>query len=234
LNFNEQQIQIARNLASFAPVYQNTILELNLNVKKQFNNNFIALDFFLEHYAYERQGSPKAYPIIAKKTIEDVFHGKLEIVTSEQSTKAWKTYNDIASQHFNGMDTNEKLNPMNCEGGVLTVMANQETENMNIAGFVKKRIQNGKTKEAHKFIDSIRGIGTKIASFYLRDIAYLGGLNEKQIKDQFYLQPMDTWLEQAYTVIEGRQSVSLEAKQKTFVDLCEQAGCSPIEFNQGA
>jgi thermostable 8-oxoguanine DNA glycosylase len=88
---------------------------------------------------------------------------------------------------------------------------------------------------AHLFVDSINGVGTKIASFYLRDIAYLSGIDETQIVDEHYLQPMDTWLEQSLRII-MRNSIpkKLQDRQRAIVDLCHQAGCSPIAFNQGA
>jgi hypothetical protein len=237
LNFSQKQIKIAKTLASFAPVYQNAILKQQPNVEKQFNenpaDNYFALEFFLSHYAYERQGSPKAYPKIAKQTIETIFQGKLKNVNSDQPTKAWKKFKKIAANDFNGINTNEKLNPMNCSNGVLKIMVLKEVTN--IANHVKKQIiKEKKIRKAHEFIDSITGIGPKIASFYLRDIVYLADLKEEQIEDQFYLQPMDTWLEQAYILIEGKKSENREKKQDTFVKLCEQADCSPIAFNQGA
>jgi hypothetical protein len=232
VNFDSSQTQVAKRLAAFASVYQNAYVN-NINFRKQFENGYIALECFLENYAYERQGTPQAYPAIAKQTIEKVFHGKVENVNSDQATKAWRTYSEIATRDFNGIKTNASHNPMNSDQGVLTAMANQGIHN--IAAHVKTLIKNGKTKNAHTFIDDIRGIGAKIASFYLRDIAYLGGLDENQIKDQFYLQPLDTWLDQTFSMIMKKEKpASLEEKQKTFVDLCRQAGCSPIAFNQGA
>jgi len=224
VNFDSSQIQVAKRLAAFASVYQNAYVN-NINFRKQYEH--------LENFAYERQGTPQAYPAIAKQTIEKVFHGKVEHVDYDQATKAWRIYSEIATRDFNGIRTNASHNPMNSSQGVLRAMANQGIHN--IASHVKTLIKEGKTKNAHTFIDDIRGIGTKIASFYLRDIVYLGGLDENQMKDQFYLQPLDTWLDQTYSMIMKKEKpAGLEEKQKTFVDLCRAAGCSPIAFNQGA
>lgn len=122
---------------------------------------------------------------------------------------------------------------MNANRGVLSLMASQQISN--ISNYVKTSIEQGKTHEAHSFVSSIRGIGTKIASFYLRDIAFLSGLHEKEIKEQFYLQPIDTWLEQTISIIFGGIAPKkLEDRQRLIVELCSQAGCSPIAFNQGA
>ena len=238
-----EQKQIAKTLASFAPAYQNAILKIdqNENWKKQFENdpeaNYIALQFFLEHFAYERDVKVEAYPVIAKQTIEEVFNRKLETVNCEQAIKAWEIYRNIADSK--GINTN--LNPMNKDKGVLTVMTEQSVPN--IANHVKTLLGQKETKKAYDFIDRIRGIGTKIASFYLRDIVYLApGLEENQIgEDQFYLQPLDIRLIQALSIIKGeRIKINLKNNkerqdaQKMIVDLCKEAGCSPIEFNQGA
>ncbi|MGA3192482.1 MAG: hypothetical protein ABSD73_08225 [Candidatus Bathyarchaeia archaeon] len=232
MDFESSQIQVAKRLAAFASVYQNAYIS-DVYFKRQFENNYIALECFLENYAYERQGSAQAYPVIARQTIEKVFQGRLETVNSDQSTKAWAIYSEIAPRDYNGLKTNPLRNPMNSDYGVLTAMARQKISN--IANHVRVLIKDGNTKTAHTFIDDIRGIGTKIASFYIRDIAYLGDLDESQIKDQFYLQPLDTWLDQTYSILmKPEKRATLEEKQKTLVDLCKQAGCSPIGFNQGA
>jgi hypothetical protein len=233
MNFTQRQIQVAKNLSLFASVYQNSFINRE-QFKKQFSDNYTSLECFLENYAYERQGSAQAYPVIAKQTIQKTFHGKLGTVSSNQSIKAWQIYEDIASSKFNGLRTNATHNPMNKNRGILSNMANRGISN--IADYVRTHIKDGKAKTAHKFVDDTKGVGPKIASFYLRDITYLGGIDEDQIKDQLYLlQPLDTWLDQTFTIImEPKKSVRLEEKQKVFVELCRQAGCSSIASNQGA
>jgi hypothetical protein len=231
MRFDSAQIAVATRLANFASIYRNAYIN-GENFKRQFNDNYTALQCFLENYAYERQGSAKAYPLIAKQTIEKIFHGKLEKVTHSQITEAWATYTTIAAQDYNGLKTNASHNPMHNHQGILSTMADYNVSN--IANYVKKLIEEGNTKSAHTFLDGIRGIGTKIASFYLRDIVCLAEINENQIRDSFYLQPLDTWLEQTFSLIMNKSNVSLEDKQKTFVELCREAGCSSIAFNQGA
>ncbi len=45
---------------------------------------------------------------------------------------------------------------------------------------------------------------------------------------------MDTWLDQTFYLLrEKTELASLEEKQKAFVELCREAGCSSIAFNQG-
>lgn len=232
MQFEPKQLEVAKRLSICASIYQNAFLN-DPCFKNQFSNNYVALACFLENYAYERQGAAPAYPVIAKLAIEEVFQGKLESVTPAHAKEAWQRYKEIATNDFNNLKVNEGHNPMNLNRGVLAVMTKQQISN--IADNIKVLIEQGKTEVAHTFTSSIRGVGTKIASFYIRDIAYLSGVPENRIKDQFYLQPMDTWLKQTLSIMLGSAvPKNLQDEQKAIVELCSYAGCSPIAFNQGA
>lgn len=232
MQFTEQQIKIAKRLTLGAAVYQNYHLRDSI-FEEQFKDGYKALVCFVQHYAYERQGAARAYPIIAKMTIEQMFRGKLPSVTQTHAEEAWKTYKEIARKDFNNIKLNKSHNPMRSDKGILTAMATHRIGNLSL--YVKELIQQDKTAEAYSFIDSVRGVGSKIAPFYLRDIAYLGNLAESKIKDPHYLQPIDTWLEQTLSIIFGDEAPRKPIeKQKIIVKLCKAAGCSPIAFNQGA
>lgn len=232
MQFTEEQIKIAKRLTLGAAVYQNYHLRDSM-FEDQFKDGYKALVCFVQHYAYERQGAARAYPIIAKMTIEQMFRGKLPSVTQTHAEEAWKIYKEIARKDFNNIKLNKSHNPMNSDKGILTAMATHRIGNLSL--YMKELIQQDKTAEAYYFIASVRGVGSKIAPFYLRDIAYLGNLKESKIEDPHYLQPIDTWLEQTLSIIFGDAVPRrLAEKQKIIVGLCEAAGCSPIAFNQGA
>ena len=232
MEFTTDQIRIAKRLTLGAVVYQNYYLRDSM-FKDQFKDNYKALLCFLKNYAYERQGAARAYPITAEMTIEGLFQGKLASVTIEDAKEAWKKYKEIAKKDFNNIKLNDSHNPMKSDKGVLAVMARNQISNLSL--HVKELIQKSKTAEAYDFVASIRGVDSKIAPFYLRDIAYLGNLTESRIKDSYYLQPIDTWLKQTLSIIFGDKSPRKHReKQKIIVTLCEAAGCSPIAFNQGA
>jgi thermostable 8-oxoguanine DNA glycosylase len=230
--FETKQIEIAKRLTLGAMIYRNLVLKDVIRYD-QFKDGYKALVCFIQNYAYERQGAARAYPFIAKEALEKTFHGKITMVTVADAKKAWEIYTEIAKKDFNNLRLNESHNPMNPDKGVLSRLASQQISN--IASYVKDLIEQGRTGEAYDFISSIRGVGSKIASFYLRDIAYLGNINENNIKDQFYLQPIDTWLEQTLSIIFKDKVPTREGeKQKIIVELCNKANCSPIAFNQGA
>lgn len=232
MHFRPEQIEIAKRLTLGATVYQGYFLRDAL-FRDQFKDNYKSLVCFIQNYAYERQGAAAAYPIVAEMVIEKLFHGRMRLVTINHVKEAWKTCKQIARKEFNDLELNESHNPMNSDKGVLAVMATKRISNISL--HTKDLIKGDETRKAHSLIKSTRGIGPKIASFYLRDIAYLGNLRERKIKDQYYLQPIDTWLEQSLTIIFGDEvPTELTQKQKIIVELCEQADCSPIAFNQGA
>lgn len=233
MEFTSKQIKIAKRLSYGANLFRRYFFRDAL-FSKQFDDGYKALLCFVKHYAYERQGAPTAsYTKIAKRAIENQFNGSIKSVILTDAKETWKYYLEIAKKEYNNLGVNETHNPMKSDSGVLRVMANRNI--INIASYVKGLIQNNQTKEAHRLLTSIRGVGTKIASLYLRDIAYLGKLPESRIKEQYYLQPVDTWIEQTLSIVFGNENPRvLREKQERIVDLCKAANVSPIAFNQGA
>jgi len=232
MRFEAEQIEIAKRLTLGAAIYQNHFLKDPI-FREQFKDGYKSLACFIKNYVYERQGAAPAYPIIAGMSIEKVFQGQMRLVTVTHAKEVWKICKEIARNDFNNLKLNDSHNPMNSDRGVLSAMASRQISNISL--HVKSLIERDKTIEAYNLIESIRGVGPKISSFYMRDIAYLGNLIESRIKDQFYLQPIDTWIEQTLSIIFGNKvPTKLREKQETIVELCSEANCSPIAFNQGA
>lgn len=232
MEFTEEQKEMAIRLSWGAGLFQSYFYG-DTSFTEQFKDNFQALVCFFDYYAYSRQGAPSAYPKIAIKALQNKFMSGVKSITIADAKEVWRNYQEIARNEYNNLGVNRKLNPMHSDKGILTKMAKENI--VNLASHVKSLIQNNQTKEAHEFVDDIRGIGTKIASLYLRDIAYLGKIPENTIKDSYYLQPVDTWIEQAISIIFGQGKPRiLRKKQEMIVKLCETANVSPIAFNQGA
>ena len=232
MGFNPKQIKIARRLSYGAELFQSYFFR-DPFFHEQFDDGYKALICFVENYAYQRQGAAPAYPKIAKKAIENRFNHNVRLVTIVDAKEVWKDYQNIAKDEFNDLRVNKTHNPMFSDDGILAVMARENI--INFASHVKGLIQNNQTKEVHELVETIRGIGTKIASLYLRDITYLGKIPEERLIDQHYLQPVDTWIEQTLSIIFGKNKpILLRDKQEIIVDLCKAANISPIAFSQGA
>lgn len=232
MEFTSEQKRIAKRLSYGADLFRSYFYR-DTSFTEQFEDNYQALVCFFKHYAHERQGAAPAYSKIAIKALKNRFGHSLRSLTVTDAEEVWKDYREIAQNEFNNLKVNRTHNPMRSDRGLLRVMANKDITNL--ASRAKSLIQNKQTKEAHELVTSIRGIGTKIASLYLRDIVYLGRIPEREIKDQYYLQPIDTWIEQTLSIIFGDiKPTVLKKKQEIIVKLCEIANVSPIAFSQGA
>jgi hypothetical protein len=233
MEFNSNQLDMAKRLSFGASFFRNCYLTADPSSAKQFTDPYQALIRFVNSYAYERQGAAPAYKKIAEKVIEKIFNQRSISLTSADVSDAWTEYNTMARVEYNGLKVNGKTNPMSDDKGVLWVI--ERNRILNLASHTKCLIRNRKTLEAHSLIDSIRGVGPKIASLYLRDVAFLGEISEGGIEDQYLLQPYDTWIDQALTILVGAtKPKTLKARQQMIVRLCLEAEVSPIAFNQGA
>lgn len=78
-------------------------------------------------------------------------------------------------------------------------------------------------------------IGPKVASFYLRDLVTLYGLESHvPAQVQYMLQPVDVWVRRlAVTAGIVASDASDEAIRQAIVKLSAERGCSPLQFNQG-
>ena len=246
MRFKKSQIKAAKLFEKVSFIYKNYFLH-DAMFKNQFKDGYTALVCFLKNYAYERQGSPKAYSEIAVECVSRYKGEKeWEVPTEKDAEILWNHYKDIAKEEFNLIKKNKKTgkeevkvnksrNPMNNEkkDGIIDKLASDNIPN--IAIHVRDYISKDDTQRAYNFMKSIRGIGEKISSFYLRDIVYLAGLDEKNISDLYLLQPIDTWLEQTLKILfKSDVPQKLKEKQTRIVDLCKESGVSSISFNQGA
>lgn len=242
-HFNALQLNAAQFFDKISAVYKNGLVYHEKFIR-QFDNGYKALRVFLDTYAYARQGAAAAHPQIACECIsrEYVDAQNWHKPTISEAKHLWSVYRKIAMDSFNLLDkktgkvkVNGDCNPMNSDKGIIFQLASNNIEN--IAGHVRTLIKNGNTHNAYDFIKSIKGIGDKIASFYLRDIAHFADdIEESDIVDVHLLQPIDTWLEQILKILFNSDimKLSLRNKQKQIVNLCREAKVSCLSFNQGA
>ena len=224
---------ICRRLELGGRAYQ-IFLKRNLSMNI-LHNAYEALVSFAKGFAYERQGSPLAYRIIAEEALRKVFKGKIKTIRGQNVNLVWQEYQSIAKD-FN-IGVNPTHNPMNSDRGILARMKAEGVTN--IASYIENLLRNGQTRKAFRFLDSIRGIGPKIASFYLRDIACLTEI--RNIQDDHLLQPVDTWVDQVLQIImdvdpslKPSGHITDAAKRKLITKICRDSNCSPVAFNQGA
>ena len=83
-----------------------------------------------------------AYCDMAVRAIEDIFGGKLQSITIDDTRKDWEIYQKIARNDFNNLKVNASHNPMNTNRGVLNLLASQLISN--ISNYVKTLIEQEK------------------------------------------------------------------------------------------
>lgn len=187
------------------------------NIQKEFHSLgpltgeehwFKALIHFKD-YAYERNvsGAAARYREIAETALVDIPRG---VPTSDLERKIWNTFQDECKK--GRIKPNTIVDPLKPSEGekqslVRFVAEISDDYNETVAAWAFRMISQGNLKEAHERLKRTWGVGDKIASFYLRDIFWLGhNLDPKlTIEDDFLLQPVDIWVRRAAVALGHKQ-----------------------------
>ncbi|MFA5010669.1 MAG: hypothetical protein WC644_01835 [Ignavibacteria bacterium] len=234
---------------------------------KQFKCPESALKFFLK-YAFERSGSAPAFKYMAKEALEkaiDNFNENRDF-KEKDFKNLWKEFRKLkeknnligsSNKKYDGDEKDKGLNrernlfynkgicEKNRKCSVLQILQilKKEASTNNLSSWCSSKLENNEIKIAYNKLLKIRGIGPKIASLYLRDIAYLKGIRYDKQNDFSLLMPIDTWIAQAYKIIFNKKEsttelIKLEKDRKRIQDeivkICCDNDICPIEFNKGA
>ncbi len=241
MKINEMQINIAKKLEKIEEIYNQYSLS-DVKFRDQFRkqNGFLALTTFIP-FAYERNIDLSTFKACALETLAE-YKKEINWENPPSVTDAdnlWAHYQKIAEEKYKLVNlqgkpqVNPDRNPMNVDGGVVYLLASEKINNL--AFYVKELLEANKVKEAYAFVDKIRGVGPKITSFYLRDIAYLLSIDETQINNSDLLQPIDIWIERVLEIIfPTTEFTNYKQEQMAIIELCNEAEVSAIAFNQGA
>jgi ribosomal protein S13 len=196
-----------------------------------YEKNWIqALKLFISSYAFERSGAPRSYKNAAIQALEKCMES---LSAEDASQKVWEKFQEI----LNSADLNAKLNPLNPGGSKCDAVAfckrAAASEDCNIYLFLLRKIQANKIEEAHKMLMEIRGIGPKIASLFLRDVAIAEKIEITNLDDRHLLQPIDVWLERIAQIL-ADQKIEKRNVGKWLVDLADKAGCCALRLNAGS
>src|SRR5205807_1553329 len=121
-----------------------------------------ALTLFLGGYAFERRGRAENYPHAALAAVQEA--------DSLDPQGLWESFEELLA----GQPLNRNLNPLrhigsancDCVGCVLASEPEQD-----IVVLIHQLLSSGNTRKAFATLNRIRGVGAKIASFFLRDVA---------------------------------------------------------------
>ncbi len=215
-----------------------------------------ALKFFLYGYAFERQGRSPAYAPLAVEAIRvTIGENRPEKPTRELTKAVWEKFCDLGNYHprptkprkpkhgkqpkpadpYEG--ANKKNNPLYQSTGkqdVITFCSSLVAHRYNIFVFAKSGIQ-AQIRETHSKLCEIRGVGEKIASFFLRDVA-LQSDNRIADSDRELLQPVDIWVRRTARLL-SQNSITEESDAmcaQEMVRLSHEAQCSDLLLNAGS
>jgi hypothetical protein len=190
-----------------------------------------ALKLFLRAYAFERAGAPQSYKEGAVRALENC---KDSLNTEEASEKVWDEFLRLLGP----TPPNRQRNPLNPNGthgydAVTFCKTRVAPDDQNLYLFSLRNLRTDNVRAAHDALRQIRGIGPKIASLFLRDIALENGVTDIGLHDRHLLQPIDVWLERTTQVLTGRNLKNQKAGQQ-LNSLADEAGCCALRLNAGS
>ncbi len=192
----------------------------------------LALGILLSN-GFARGGAEQAnYGEIASKALEQEVTGRFNrfIKQTDAPVRIWEKFVSICTEEWKG--TNEKLNK-----GVIHGLVTLASQHGNVMSHLKEEISDD-LEQAFIHLNTIHGIGPKVASLLLRDTAWLYDLENKIPPEyRIYLQPVDRWIRRIarcmWTDLDN-EAVPDWVIAKRITDACNRYGISPIHFNQGA
>jgi hypothetical protein len=166
--------------------------------------------FFLDGYAFEHAGNSPSYAPAAAYALQNNATDFNQSRSPEVEQRIW---NDFSSA-LKGAGLNKKLCPLWPEGGQSLVRRLGEKRESNILSYAQECVRQGTIPKAFEFLISIRGIGEKIASFFLRDVKELllkeGVSVQIDETKRWQLQPIDIWVKRTIELIAGRPKENRE------------------------
>ena len=97
-------------------------------------------------------------------------------------------------------------------------------DDKSVAGWALDFIEENNIREAFNSLKRIRGIGNKIASFYLRDIYILSDLHDINLRKKHLLHPIDVWTERAARVLLDNPEATPRQCAQALIDLEQDLG----------
>lgn len=232
--------------ASFAQPFQARFMNQLWNrYPEKETNHWDSMSLFLEGYAFERQGRRPDYAHVAINVIMTVKSNSSPIDRSTETV--W----DFFKNDLEGKNLNEANNPLCPRGTNYTRKTGATITNKqsiieffsglptdvggpNIITFAKNELGLDAVKIIHNNIQQVNGIGSKIASLFLRDVAVFYKIFPS--KDRYLLQPVDIWVGRIVEKLGGpKYEIKEDVIKKIQLWIVENARgvAEPEEINQG-
>ncbi|MBM4446005.1 MAG: hypothetical protein FJ023_01465 [Chloroflexi bacterium] len=212
------------------------------------DNDWDALSIFLEGYAFARQGAPSNFAHAGCAALRKIRESGFTLANPDVASELWAKF----STSLHNTDLNYANNPLcpketeyrrKYRGTSRTsrtsrssaleflVALSRRGESTNIIAYAKQNLEREHLRTVHQLLSNeINGIGNKIASFFLRDVATFYHILPS--KDRHLLQPIDTWVRRVSEQLMGRQMPDEEIAM-WIVQEAEKSVVSSEAVNQG-
>lgn len=187
--------------------------------------NFIDAEcIFFGGYAFEHQGRSPSYSPAAIEAIT------MPRDVQDSPQKIWNKFRSL----LNDKGLNKKINPLHhddnlCNTKEMCIWCALGSEN--IVSVSKQDLNKDRIKAAHDRLKRIRGVGNKIASLFLRDVA--ANYNLTPVKDRWLLQPVDVWVRRIVQSLSESREMDNKGIAEWIVDRCKECDINPEQCNQG-
>ena len=181
------------------------------------NDVWSSLSIFLEGYAFERQGRRPDYSHAAVDALI-LCRQNNPVLNPNSSLTLWKLFSYLLnnqklncrnnplypSTNPNNLSNFNPSKPSLIEAIIQVILPT----NLTLTSYLKDLInRNRDIHSAYDLLTRIRGIGNKIASFFLRDLTNIMGINLQNIKNRHFLQPIDIWVDRTIKIIAKNSSL---------------------------
>ena len=209
-----------------------------------------ALALFLESYAFARQGVNNEFVHAACDTVRKLREKGAKLARPRTAERAWKIFSGL----LDDSSSNCADNPLCPKGtkyrrkyrggrrqvetsqfSVLEMLRQLASRGgpANIVDYARGNLEQDEVVAAYEGLcgdGGINGVGGRIASFFLREIAASYDLSPA--RDRHLLQPVDVWVRQLSAKLIGRRTPDQEVA-KWVVAQAFGNGVSPEAVNQG-
>lgn len=179
-----------------------------------------AFALFAGQYAYERQGRARSYPHAAYFAIQDS--------PALDAPETWQAF----QRELDGAKPNAKLNPLYHTAASCTcascTFAGSDGGLVDIVEAARSELAEGHVRRAFDRLDRVRGVGPKIAPFFLRDVAVWFKI--EPVRDRELLQPIDVWVRRYVARLTDGAVPSTDYQAARWI--CESSA-APEAANQG-
>lgn len=190
-----------------------------------------SLAIFLEGYAFERQGRKPDYSHAGVDALLGYRRKHNGNMSKNIAKDIWRRFSEL----LNNQELNYQNNPLCPQGMEYTKNYKEEKsirnyttskpsimevvfddmipQKLSFTNYFRKKITEN-IQDAHNSLKTIQGTGDKIASLFLRDLAYIMEINLSETQNRRLLQPIDIWVARTVISLAGSGFSRLKEKIK--------------------